>query len=259
MALFGYENAVETPSTLLIVSSEIPGYLAANLRVPLGSSATAWQTAPGVTSASLTITAAAAVSWRAVCLARTSLTTAATMRVRVGSVANINTTPNYDSGVVSAGVAVGIGQALHLLPTATSEVAMIIDIADTANPDGLLNIPLAYAGPATETPLSPRSRREPQLRDADTTTRGGVVLAQPLSRARAWQIELGMVPDATSGWLDAMEAAAGARRNILFVPRTPHARAAAESVFGLVRSGSRGFLTATGRNLTFSASISERL
>jgi hypothetical protein len=47
-------------------------------------------------------------------------------------------------------LAVGIGQALHVMPAAVSALAMRIDISDAANPDGYLNIPLAYAGPGTE-------------------------------------------------------------------------------------------------------------
>ena len=259
MALFGWDNAVEAAATVLAASSEVAGYEAGLLRVPIGNSATAWQTQPGVTDASLTVTPASVVAWRALCLARTNLTTGATIRVRVGSVANLASAPDYDSGILAAGVAVGIGQALHVLPAAVSAVAMRVDLADPTNPDGCLNIPLAYAGPGTETSLSPRSRREPQIRDADTTTRGGVVLAQPLSRARSWQIELGMVADATSDWLDALEAAAGARKNVLFVPRLGTARAAAESVLGQMRPGASGFLTASGRYRTWSATITERL
>ena len=259
MALLGWDNAVDAAATTLAASSEIAGYEAGLLRVPIGAASTAWQTAAGVTTASLTLTAPTQIAWRALCLARTNLTMGATIRIRVGSAAHLISAPNYDSGTVCAGVAVGIGQALHVLPASVWAVAMRVDIADPTNPDGCLNIPLAYAGPGMETSLSPRSRREPQIRDADTTTRGGVVLAQPLSRARSWQIELGMVPDATSDWLDALEAAASARRNILFVPRLGTARAAAETVFGQMRPGSSGFLTAAGRHWTWSATITERL
>ena len=259
MALFGWDNAMEAAATLLAASSEIAGYEVGLLRVPIGAASAAWQTAPGTTTASLTLTAPTPIAWRALCLARTNLTTSATIRLRVGDAATLISAPVYDSGIVSAGVAVGIGQALHVLPAAVSAVALRVDIADPANPDGGLNIPLAYAGPGTETSLSPRSRREPQIRDADTTTRGGVVLAQPLSRARTWQIELGLVPDAASDWLDALEAAAGARRNILFVPRLGAPRAAAETVFGQMRPGASGFLTPAGRHWTWSATIAERL
>ena len=115
--------------------------------MPIGAASVAWQTPAGTTAAALTVTTTAAVAWRAVSLNRSNLTTGATIRVRVGSAASLTTAPAYDSGVVSAGVAVGIGQALHVLPAAVSALAMRIDISDPANPDGYLNSPLAYAGP----------------------------------------------------------------------------------------------------------------
>ena len=137
MALLGWENAIETSSTSLVASAAADGASAELLRVPIGAASVAWQTPAGTTAAALTVTAAtAAVAWRAVSLNRTNLTTAATIRVRVSSAASLTTAPAYDSGVVSAGVAVGIGQALHVMPTAVSALAMRIDISDPANPDG---------------------------------------------------------------------------------------------------------------------------
>ena len=259
MALFGYQNTMDGAATTLVASSEIPGFLASMLRVPLGSSATAWQTAPGVTSASLTITAAVAVAWRALCLARTNLTTAATIRVRVGTVANVLAAPLYDSGTISAGVAVGIGQALHVLPAATSALVMVVNIADPANPDGFLSIPLAYAGPGIEAAISYTSDTGLEVRRADTTTRGGVVLTQPLSRARGWSLTLPMLRDSNIAWLDALEAVAAAGGNLLFVPRVGNALAAAESVFGLLQPGRRGFVSGSGHYRSWTATISERL
>ena len=147
MALLGWENAIETSSTSLVASAAADGASAELLRVPIGAASVAWQTPAGTTAAALTVTTTAAVAWRAVSLNRTNLTTAATIRVRVGSAASLTTAPTYDSGTVSAGVAVGIGQALHVMPAAVSALAMRIDISDPANPDGYLNSPLAYAGP----------------------------------------------------------------------------------------------------------------
>jgi hypothetical protein len=94
-------------------------------------------------------------------------------------------------------------------------------------------------------------------RRGDTTTRGGQVFVDALSRARGWSLHLGYVRDATLGWLDQLEATAAQGRNILFVPRIGHARAAAESVFGLLNPGRRGFASVNGRS--WSATISERL
>ena len=168
--------------------------------MPIGAASVAWQTPAGTTAAALTVTAAtAAVAWRAVSLNRTNLTTAATIRVRVSSAASLTTAPAYDSGVVSAGVAVGIGQALHVMPTAVSALAMRIDISDPANPDGYLNIPLAYAGPGTECSIAYSSDAGLDVRRGDTTTRGGQIFVDALSRARGRNLHLGYVRDATLG------------------------------------------------------------
>jgi len=102
MALLGWENAIETSSTSLVASAAADGASAEQLRVPIGAASVAWQTPAGTTAAALTVTATAAVAWRAVCLGRTNLTIAATIRVRVGSAASITSAPAYDSGTVAA-------------------------------------------------------------------------------------------------------------------------------------------------------------
>ncbi len=259
MALLGWENAVETAAVTLAASSEATGYTAQMLRIPMGAPSVAWQTEAGVTSAYILLTSPASVAWRAVCLTRANFTTAATIRVRVGTVANITSAPDYDSGVVSAGVAVGVGQALHILPSAVSAVACRIDIADTANPDGRLNIPLLYAGPGTEFNVSSDSKVSIEARRQDVTTRGGQVFADALSRARAWAFSIALINDSAATWLDPIEAAAAAGGNVLFVPRVGHSRASAECVFGLLAPGARGFVGASGLYRNWSATISERL
>lgn len=258
MALIGWENAVEAPGAALTASSEAVGYPVHLLAVPQGAPSVAWQTVAGVTSAHVQI-AASMPGLRAVALARTNLTSAATIRVRAGAVATITSAPAYDSGIVLAGVGRGIGQALHILPSAVNVVACRIDIADPTNPEGCLNIPLAYVGPLRDVPISPSARRQVRGRADNAETRGGQVYDQFLSRARAWTFEAATIDDATAAWIDDLEAAAVAMRNILFVPRNDHPRAARDAVLGMLTPEALGFLTATGRNLTWSATIIERL
>lgn len=260
MAFFGWENVIEADGVMLAASSAADGLGSELLRIsPRGSAAEAWQTAAGVISAALTVTAPAAIAWRAVCLARTNLTTSATLRVRVGTAANITSAPAYDSGTISAGVAWGVGQALHTLPAAVSATTLRIDLADPANPDQFLNVPLCYAGPVAEASITPDSDMGPDVRRADVAARAGQVAVDPLSFARGWQFRLGAVRVEDLTWLDALEAAAGAGRNILFVPLPGDARAGAETVLGLLAPGRRGFVTASGRFRTWSGSITERL
>lgn len=248
MALLAWENAVETAA--LSASAALEGFGPDMLRIPEGNASVAWQTPAGTISASLTITAPAAIAWRALCLARTNLTSGATLRVRAGA---------YDSGTVPAGVAWGVRQALHLLPAGLSGTVMQLDVADPANPDGFLNIPLAFAGPAYELIITPDTDEGLDIRRADAVTRGGGIRPQPLSHARGWQIAAASVPDAFSEWLARLQIAAAAARNVLFVPRPEHPRAAAEAVLGLLAPSRRGFITPVGDFRSWSATITERL
>lgn len=259
MALIGWQNAVETASTTLAASSAADGFSAELLRVPVGNAAAAWQTAAGVTSASLTITATAAVAWRAVALCRTNLTTAATLRVRVGTAANVVSAPAYDGGVLSAGVAVGIRQGLHVMPSAVSAVCMRLDIADPTNPDGYLNIPLIYAGPGVEFSIAPSSDDGDDIRREDVQTRSGAVITTALSRARNWSVRVPFIRRADADWIDPVKAAAAAGINALFVPLVGDTRAPAETIFGLMTPARRGFPGQTAAYRSFAFTISERL
>lgn len=259
MALFGWENAIEAAGVTLAASAATAELGPDLLRVPVGSPAVAWQTPAGTTTAALTITSPAALSWAVACLSRTNLTSGATIRLRAGTAANLVSAPTYDSGTIPAGVAIGIGQALHILPSAVSAAALRIDLSDPTNPDGFLNVPLAFAGPVAGASIAPDSDMGLDVRQADTTTRTGVVFTDPLSRARGWQFRLAATREEDLAWLDAFEAAAAARRNVLFVPRAEYTRASAETVFGLLTPGRRSFSTATGARRRWSATIIERL
>ena len=259
MALIGWENAVEAAGAAISTSSEAVGYPAQMLAIPQGAPSVAWQTLAGVTAAHVQIAASAAVAWRAVALTRTNLTNAATIRVRLGSVANITSAPDYDSGTIPAGVVAGIGQALHILPSAVTAAVCRIDISDAANPDRCLNIPLAYAGPCTAFTISADSRNSLDVRRQDVTTRGGQVFTDALSRARTWAISVGFIRESAIAFLDGLEAASTDGVNVLFIPRESSARASAESIFGLLTPGLRGFIGPTGLYRNWSANITERL
>ncbi|UPY37225.1 hypothetical protein [Sediminicoccus sp. KRV36] len=250
MAMLGYQNAVLDPAVVLSASSVSDGYSPEFLRIGMGNPSVAWQTVSGVVSATLSLTAPTPITWRVACLARTNLTSSATMRVQVGA---------YDSGTISAGVVAGVGQALHILPADASGPSMVITLTDAANPDRLLNVPLAYAGPVRVTNIAPSSEAGRDVRRADTSMRGGTVIVEPLSAARTWNLVFAALLDNDIAWLDALESAAAGGINILAVPREGSARASAETILGLLKPGGRGFLTATGHRRTWSATISERL
>lgn len=260
MAYLGWQNAIDLDGVALAASSAVDGLGPELLRISArGSPAEAWQTLAGTTEAWLQVTLPAAGIWQAVALCRSNLTPGATLRVRIWATASTVPAPAYDSGTVSAGVAVGVGQALHIMPAAVSGMLMRIDLSDPANPDRSLNLPLAYAGPLVDVAISPDANTGPEVRRADVTARAGQVMVDPLSRARGWQFRLPAVRQADLAWLAGLEAAAAAGRNILFIPSQGDERASAETVFGLLTPGRLGFVGTTGRFRVWSASISERL
>jgi hypothetical protein len=248
MALLGWENAVETAA--LTVSSSVTGMGPEMLRVPLGNAATALQTPAGTTSLTLTAALPSLAGWKLVALSRTNLTPAATLRVRVGA---------YDSGAVPAGVVAGVGQALHVLPDRVTGTTLQLDVADPGNGQGFLNIPLAFLGPAASFRFGYNSQANITPRSDTLQTRGGQEITTPLSSQRGWSFNIPQLPDSAAGFLDPLQAAAVARRNILYAPRPAHARAASEAVYGLLVPGPAGFVTGSGLLRSWQATITERL
>lgn len=259
MALLGYTNAVDAAGSVLGASAEAVGFGVGLLRVPLGASSVAWQTPAGTRDAFLTISASAAINWRIAALCRTNLSATARIRVRVGALATVISAPIYDSGLISADVVMGIRQALHVMPNEVNATTMSIYVDDFNNPDPYLNVPLVYAGAATEFAIAPGSETGREIRSDDTTTRGGTIITQPLSNARGWKVEAAFIRDEETAWLDNLEAQAGARRNILFVPRSPYARGSSEAILGILTPGRLGFLGQTSEYRTWSGTIMERL
>ncbi|MFC5358265.1 phage head spike fiber domain-containing protein [Azospirillum himalayense] len=97
--LWGYQSHLLTGTVQ--AGSEVQGLPASNLQNDQGDTASAWQTAQGVvTSAAgawLVVDAGADVTWRAALLARTNLTSAAQIRVRVGSRSSVvEEVPSFD-------------------------------------------------------------------------------------------------------------------------------------------------------------------
>ncbi len=109
-----------------------------------GSPEQAWQSP--YTSGSIRLTVPEAMLWRGFGLFRTNLTTKAAVRWQV--LADVSgSSPVYDSGTIPAGIVPGYSQTILILPAAVVGRVIQVDIFDPTNPDGFLNIPLAYAGP----------------------------------------------------------------------------------------------------------------
>lgn len=124
--MFGWQNRMMAGT--LVAGSATTGLEVDNLANDQGSPATAWQTAGGVVGSAagawFTADAGAVVTWRAFLLARTNLSTAATVRWRVGAVESfyeaapvidldfINGTPDVSAFTATRGGA-GTGEATY--------------------------------------------------------------------------------------------------------------------------------------------------
>jgi hypothetical protein len=145
-AVLAFQNHVTAAATTLTVSSAATGLDAGQLENQHGASSTAWQTAAGVTSASLTINSGSTSSkWRAFCLAGTNLTSGATVRWRTGnSEAFFEAARSYDYEP-APGVAIPAGGVFTRASTGWSFDANGLLVSTAAN------LPRYYFDPADGT------------------------------------------------------------------------------------------------------------
>lgn len=254
MALIGWDNLVERPGTVLqpAYPGSVEGLGVQQLLVPVGNPASALQSTQGSTVLVFGMTLPAPAPVRAICLARTNLTAGAKLQLMLDGGAS------YALAWTDAGVVPGVHQVVRILPAAVMATEIQIGVDDPGNPDGNINIPLAWAGDCAEFNLGYESAESRVVRAQDVTTRNGTLLPQPLSLARSWALRAPLLRDAQSAaWAGPLEAAAARRRNMLFIPRL--ATAPREAVLGLLESGPRGFVGGSGAYRTWSATISERL
>jgi hypothetical protein len=154
-AVFGYNNLIE--SGTLVAGSEAAGLPISQVRVPQGSSASSWQTATGVKTAAagawFTVDMGSDATWQAFLLARTSLTSAAQVRWRVGEPTgwtevassfdlDLTTSPAM-TGWSGTRAGAGTGEATFInssgnLATATASQFRFTHDPETLEPLGLL-------------------------------------------------------------------------------------------------------------------------
>jgi len=259
---FGYTNRILAGT--ISAGSEVSGLGSGNLQTQQGGDSAAWRTAGVVTSAAgawFRVDAGAATTWRAFALARTNLTTAATVRWRVGTIASPGL--NYDSGTISAGIVAGFGQSILVAPSDITGQVVRCDIDDPANPDGFVSVALAYAGPIWQPSISfsPETSLSATRGNEATQTRSGAAFVSARYYQRAWAISHGAVK-AADLWaqLMPMDRVAADGTNVLFIPDPASAQIQRESVFGILETTSDiGFLTPAGDWRTWRGRIAERL
>ena len=261
---FGWKNRLL--SAALTAGSQVDGLEVTQLQNDQGTAEAAWQTAQGVVTSEAGAWAmldfGAAIACRAFSLHRTNLTPEASWRVRIGNdptFANWNSDsgprvgpacgygqvvivfpPAGEPGVVIAteqGPAIAAEDPAYVLAAETGAVGRYcrIDIEDPANPDGHINVPLAYVGPAW-TPernfgfdTAPGAEADLQV----VMTRGGQEFPDMRWRRRVWDIAL---PSIRPGevWDRVMDLHLTALEggNILFVPAPSGTEPYRQAVFG---------------------------
>lgn len=263
LGISGVRNAV------LYTPSEAAGLPISNLQSPIGSPATAWQTAAGV------VTSAAGARFGletdnvlpigALVLARTNLTPAATIRwvLNYGTAAGDPASIVWDSGTLPAGVIKGFGRSVIIPPPGLTCGSFHCYIDDPTNPDGFINIPLSFIG-ATWQPASNVSPATTQGRDDQTTvttTRGGQEYPQVYwTRQRAELDFQGIRSSEIWPQVDALDQAGRSNVNCLFVPDPVSPNIGRETILGrLIPRADIGLLSNAQDRRTWKATITERL
>ena len=195
-ALIGWRNNVETG--LVRAGSELSNLPATNLQN--GDGGLPWRSAADL-STWLEFDGGAGALWRLAGLFLTNLTTAATLRVTVddrGEDVGLGTI--WDSGWRPAGVVPGFGQAVVPLDEEVTGRFMRIDLNDPGNPDGAIQVGLAFAGPAWQPQANFEAGLRESLKDGHRriTTRGGQTATE-----ERWEKRVG---DLAFAWLDEDEA-----------------------------------------------------
>lgn len=169
----------------------------------------------------------------------------------------------YDSGTISAGIVATIGQSLTVAPADLTAQYVRVDINDSTNPDGFLNIPLAFVGPvwtpnASADPSSAFGRDD---RVDDVQTLGGQEWPVLRWHRRHWGVALQAVAQ-SEVWSQLMplDLAARSGSNILYVPDTAASDVQKETVFGRLRTtADLTYPTTAAMIRTWRATIEERL
>jgi hypothetical protein len=231
-SVLGITNLVKS-SALTAGSSAMP---VTNLQTDSGASSMAWQTSGGILSAAngawFAIRPTTRQTWRLFGIFRTNLTTGASVRFSLFVNPSTRVWDSYVTGPLP-----GYGQAVAVAPSDIAADYCQVDIIDTANPDGFINVPLCYAGPAW-IPTIGHTWQTTFGRDSvvdEIQSRGGQEYPTYRYQQRRWEIAF----DSLSGnevWQSAEELDRLSRYggNILFVPDLASVNLNAEAVFGRV-------------------------
>ena len=233
-----------------------------NIAGDQGDAADGWQTTAGVLTeaagAWFQATIPGAMPWQAFVLARTNLTPSAQIRFTVTDPVNGVTVDQTVAGPIA-----GLAQVVCVAKQAGSGVTLRVAFQDPTNPDGFINIPIAWAG-APWQPVRNCSYSSSYGRDRTenvTTTRGGQEYGLTQFVRRRWTVtHASLSSNESFQQLDQVFQAAATQTNILFIPDPNSPTLSSEAVLGRLTPKSDltySFTGAERRTVTFD--VTERL
>lgn len=256
---FGYQNSILT-GQLSAGSQALP---LGGLQNQVGSPAMAWQTASGVVTSAAGAwirgyTPASVQSFDCFGVFRTNLTSSAAIRARVFSDAYATVT--WDSGTIAANVQPGCYQSIILTPGTTGQY-WELDFEDVGNPDGYINIPLAYVGPLL-TPLiglGPGSVTSNVNSNTLSQTRYGAQYVNAFWTARQFLASMAMVFDIEMASFETLDSVARDGTNVLCIPDVTSPWLQREAVFGMCTSQGFGYTMAHKDARSWAGTFIERV
>lgn len=248
---FGWQNRILDAT--LAADAQASRLPVSNLRNQQGVPSLGWRI-PG-TVAGLTLSLTDAAPFRAFSLHRTNLTASASWSV----------TASLSGSVVwrMAGGPVANGQCLVVAPSAVVADSVRFAISDPANPDGWLDLPLAYAGPLFQPVrnFSTSSTAGRTLGQDTITSLAGAEFVESRWFQRTLSIVHQSLGDADAVIMEQILRVAATGQNILFLPNPAASGAdlAAKAVFGRLSGNdlSNPFGVADRHDLTLN--LTERL
>lgn len=235
-SVLGINNLVKTGA--LTAGSSAVNMPIGNLQTDAGAASMAWQTVSGVLTAAagatFRVTPTVRQLWRMFGLFRTNLSQGANVTFSV----YLNPSTLVWTGSVT-GPAPGYGQVVVVAPADQLADYCVVNINDTGNPDGFINIPLAFTGPAW-IPAYGQTWQSTFGRDSvvdEMTSRGGQEYPTYRYQQRRWEIAFDSLVDSEM-WTSAQELDRLSRfgGNILFAPDLASPTLPQEAVFGRVTS-----------------------
>jgi hypothetical protein len=235
--VLGWSNIVTEPNLVsevfgpnFPITSSLPPQ---NLAISSGSPATGWQcpTQPVGNYPLLRLTPASRRTIGAMGFFRTNLTSAAvvTMLVYTGTPAAATQVFRQDVSPID-----GIGQVLAFPANVLCDFCQFAFI-DPGNPDGFINVPIAYVGP-TFIPITGVSWATTHGRDDNpdvVVSRGGQEFVTLKWQRRRLELAFdGLRQSEIWSQVDALRSAARTGINVLAVPDTTNGNAQYEAVFG---------------------------